>query len=44
MRVSSCETMRFSTSPFVFSRLGAIESISSMKIIAGAFFSASSKA
>lgn len=42
--VSSCDTMRFSTSPLVFSRLGAMESISSMKIIAGAFFSASSNA
>jgi hypothetical protein len=36
--------MRRSTSPCVFSRLGAIESISSMKMIAGEFFSASSKA
>jgi hypothetical protein len=44
MRVSSCETIRRSTSPCVFSRLGAIESISSMKMIAGEFFSASSKA
>mmetsp|Transcript_63071 Transcript_63071/g.167230 ORF Transcript_63071/g.167230 Transcript_63071/m.167230 type:complete len:213 (+) Transcript_63071:802-1440(+) len=44
MRVSSWETMRFSTSPLVLSRLGAMESISSMKTIAGAFFSASSKA
>ena len=44
MRVSSCETTRRSTSPLVFSRLGAIESISSMKMIAGEFFSASSKA
>mmetsp|Transcript_4696 Transcript_4696/g.10135 ORF Transcript_4696/g.10135 Transcript_4696/m.10135 type:complete len:245 (-) Transcript_4696:454-1188(-) len=44
MSVSSCETMRRSTSPCVFSRLGAIESISSMKMIAGGFFSASSKA
>ena len=42
--VRSCETTRRSTSPLVFSRLGAIESISSMKIIAGEFFSASSKA
>jgi len=32
------------TSPLVFSRLGAMESISSIKIMAGAFFSASSKA
>lgn len=36
--------MRFSTSPLVFSRLGAMESISSMKMIDGAFFSASSNA
>ena len=36
--------MRRSTSPCVFSRLGAIESISSMKMMEGAFFSASSKA
>ena len=34
--------MRRSTSPLVFSRFGAIESISSMKMIAGEFFSASS--
>mmetsp|Transcript_17480 Transcript_17480/g.61398 ORF Transcript_17480/g.61398 Transcript_17480/m.61398 type:complete len:306 (+) Transcript_17480:1817-2734(+) len=44
MSVSSCDTMRRSTSPFDFSRLGAMESISSMKMMAGAFFSASSKA
>mmetsp|Transcript_28128 Transcript_28128/g.48167 ORF Transcript_28128/g.48167 Transcript_28128/m.48167 type:complete len:220 (+) Transcript_28128:1798-2457(+) len=44
IKVSSCETIRFSTSPLVLSLLGAIESISSMKMIAGAFFSASSKA
>ena len=44
MSVSSCETMRRSTSPDAFSRLGAIESISSMKMMAGAFFSDSSKA
>ena len=44
IRVSICDTMRRSTSPCVFSRLGAIESISSMKMIAGEFFSASSKA
>mmetsp|Transcript_27800 Transcript_27800/g.89165 ORF Transcript_27800/g.89165 Transcript_27800/m.89165 type:complete len:389 (+) Transcript_27800:707-1873(+) len=44
IRVSSCETMRRSTSPCVFSRLGAIESISSMKMMAGEFFSASSNA
>ena len=41
--VSSCETMRRSTSPWVFSRFGAIASISSMKMIAGEFSSASSK-
>mmetsp|Transcript_43754 Transcript_43754/g.104031 ORF Transcript_43754/g.104031 Transcript_43754/m.104031 type:complete len:335 (+) Transcript_43754:1098-2102(+) len=41
MRVRSCETMRRSTSPLTLSRLGAIESISSMKMIDGAFFSAS---
>jgi len=35
MRVSNCATTLLSTSPFVFSRLGAIESISSIKIIAG---------
>mmetsp|Transcript_129858 Transcript_129858/g.183113 ORF Transcript_129858/g.183113 Transcript_129858/m.183113 type:complete len:256 (-) Transcript_129858:176-943(-) len=44
MSVSSCDTMRRSTSPCAFSRLGAMESISSMKMMAGAFFSASSKA
>mmetsp|Transcript_5028 Transcript_5028/g.11360 ORF Transcript_5028/g.11360 Transcript_5028/m.11360 type:complete len:243 (-) Transcript_5028:123-851(-) len=44
MSVSICETMRRSTSPFVLSRLGAMESISSINIIAGAFFSASSNA
>ena len=42
--VNSWETMRRSTSPFVLSRFGAMESISSMKMIAGEFFSASSKA
>ena len=36
--------MRRSTSPFVLSRFGAMLSISSMKMIAGEFFSASSKA
>lgn len=40
MRVSIWDTIRRSTSPLVLSRLGAIESISSMKMIAGAFFSA----
>ena len=44
IRVRSCETILRSTSPLVLSRLGAIESISSMKMMAGAFFSASSKA
>mmetsp|Transcript_37045 Transcript_37045/g.92914 ORF Transcript_37045/g.92914 Transcript_37045/m.92914 type:complete len:283 (+) Transcript_37045:1895-2743(+) len=44
MRVSNCDTTRRSTSPLVLSRLGAMESISSMKMIAGLFFSASSKA
>mmetsp|Transcript_176846 Transcript_176846/g.430217 ORF Transcript_176846/g.430217 Transcript_176846/m.430217 type:complete len:230 (-) Transcript_176846:665-1354(-) len=44
MSVRSCDTMRRSTSPLAFSRFGAIESISSMKMIEGAFFSASSKA
>mmetsp|Transcript_30127 Transcript_30127/g.84150 ORF Transcript_30127/g.84150 Transcript_30127/m.84150 type:complete len:306 (-) Transcript_30127:812-1729(-) len=43
MRVRSWDTMRFSTSPWVFSRLGAMASISSMKMMAGAFFAASSK-
>mmetsp|Transcript_74076 Transcript_74076/g.130738 ORF Transcript_74076/g.130738 Transcript_74076/m.130738 type:complete len:276 (+) Transcript_74076:1768-2595(+) len=44
INVSSWETIRFSTSPCAFSRFGAMESISSMKMIEGAFFSASSKA
>ena len=44
IKVKSCETIRLSTSPFVFSRLGAIESISSINMMDGAFFSASSKA
>mmetsp|Transcript_7812 Transcript_7812/g.18419 ORF Transcript_7812/g.18419 Transcript_7812/m.18419 type:complete len:281 (+) Transcript_7812:296-1138(+) len=44
MSVRSCETMRRSTSPLTLSRFGAIESISSMKMIAGAFFSASANA
>lgn len=44
MRVRSCETTLRSTSPLVLSLFGAIESISSMKMMAGAFFSASSKA
>ena len=41
--VSNCETTLLSTSPCESSRFGAIASISSMKIIDGAFFSASSK-
>jgi hypothetical protein len=44
MRVSSCDTILRSTSPPALSLLGAIESISSMNIIEGAFFSASSNA
>mmetsp|Transcript_16636 Transcript_16636/g.51106 ORF Transcript_16636/g.51106 Transcript_16636/m.51106 type:complete len:265 (-) Transcript_16636:733-1527(-) len=44
MRVSICDTMRRSTSPLAFSRFGAMESISSMKMMAGALASASSKA
>ena len=43
-RVSSWDTILLSTSPLVFSRLGAMESSSSMKMMAGEFFSASSKA
>mmetsp|Transcript_48604 Transcript_48604/g.121352 ORF Transcript_48604/g.121352 Transcript_48604/m.121352 type:complete len:306 (+) Transcript_48604:1020-1937(+) len=44
MSVSSCDTMRRSTSPLTLSRFGAMESISSMKMMEGAFFSASAKA
>mmetsp|Transcript_16313 Transcript_16313/g.23902 ORF Transcript_16313/g.23902 Transcript_16313/m.23902 type:complete len:236 (-) Transcript_16313:7-714(-) len=44
MSTSSCDTIRFSTSPLAFSRFGAMESISSMKMIAGELASASSKA
>uniref|UniRef100_A0A6B0UY97 Putative conserved secreted protein n=1 Tax=Ixodes ricinus TaxID=34613 RepID=A0A6B0UY97_IXORI len=44
MRVSSWDTMRRSTSPCVFSLLGAMASSSSMKMMEGEFFSASSKA
>ena len=40
MSVSSCETMRFSTSPETSSRFGAIESISSMNTMLGARSSA----
>ena len=43
IRVSNWETTRLSTSPVTFSLLGAIASISSIKMMAGAFFSASSK-
>lgn len=43
MSVSIWDTIRLSTSPFVLSRLGAMESISSMKMMAGAFFSACSE-
>jgi len=44
IRVNNYETTLFSTSPEAFSLLGAIESNSSIKIIAGDYFSASSKA
>mmetsp|Transcript_13821 Transcript_13821/g.28273 ORF Transcript_13821/g.28273 Transcript_13821/m.28273 type:complete len:254 (+) Transcript_13821:1090-1851(+) len=44
IRVSIWETILLSTSPLVLSLLGAMESISSMKMMEGAFFSASSKA
>ncbi|KAJ7724400.1 cell division control protein 48, partial [Mycena metata] len=48
MRVRSCDTTRCSFSPltrtFTFSHLGTIESIESMKMMAGEFFSASSNA
>eukprot|EP00001_Collodictyon_triciliatum_P053014 09460_2 len=44
MRVRSCDTIRRSTSPPVLSLFGAMESTSSIKMIDGAFFSASSKA
>ncbi|KAH3658912.1 hypothetical protein OGATHE_006638 [Ogataea polymorpha] len=44
IKVKSWETTLLSTSPFVLSLFGAIESISSMKMIDGEFFSASSKA
>ena len=43
MRLRSCATIRLSSSPFTSSRLGAIESISSMKMMLGAFSSASLK-
>ncbi len=41
--VSNCATTLRSTSPLLSSRFGAIASISSIKIMEGAFFSASSK-
>ena len=44
INVNNCETILLSTSPWTLSLLGAIESISSINIIAGEFFSASSKA
>jgi hypothetical protein len=44
MRVRSWETILRSTSPPALSLLGAMESISSMKMMDGAFFSASSNA
>mmetsp|Transcript_204 Transcript_204/g.446 ORF Transcript_204/g.446 Transcript_204/m.446 type:complete len:236 (+) Transcript_204:316-1023(+) len=44
MSVSIWETTLRSTSPLVLSRFGAMESISSIKMMAGAFLSASSKA
>ena len=44
MRVRSWDTMRFSTSPPALSRLGAMESTSSMTMMAGALARASSKA
>ncbi|OMH82898.1 hypothetical protein AX774_g3613 [Zancudomyces culisetae] len=44
INVNNCDTTRRSTSPFVLSLFGAIESISSIKIIAGLFFSASENA
>mmetsp|Transcript_39864 Transcript_39864/g.95356 ORF Transcript_39864/g.95356 Transcript_39864/m.95356 type:complete len:250 (+) Transcript_39864:1192-1941(+) len=43
IRVSIWETTRRSTSPLVLSRFGAIESISSMKMMQGADFLASAK-
>lgn len=44
IRVRSWDTILLSTSPWVFSLLGAMASSSSMKMMAGEFFSASSKA
>lgn len=41
MSVRSCDTTRRSTSPWVLSRLGAMASISSMKMMDGAHLSAS---
>ena len=40
IRVSNCETILFSSSPETSSLFGAMESISSMKIMLGAFSSA----
>ena len=40
----ACDSIQGKQSTCVFSLLGAIESISSMKMMAGEFFSASSKA
>jgi hypothetical protein len=42
-RVRSCATSLFSVSPWTWPRLGAIESISSMKMIEGEAWAASSK-
>lgn len=44
IKVKSWETTLLSTSPLTFSLFGAMESISSMKMMAGLFFSAYSKA
>mmetsp|Transcript_22947 Transcript_22947/g.47940 ORF Transcript_22947/g.47940 Transcript_22947/m.47940 type:complete len:307 (+) Transcript_22947:1078-1998(+) len=44
MSVRSCDTMRFSVSPWACSRFGAMESSSSMKMMAGLFSWASSNA
>jgi len=44
IKVNNWETILLSTSHWTLSLFGAIESISSMKISAGAFFSASSNA
>ena len=44
INVNNWDTIRLSTSPWTLSLFGAIESISSINIIAGEFFSASSNA